>query len=180
MTKETLNKIVHTILFNIFWGSIIYVQVSSFAYKPALLAAAALSFVAIHFCFFASDFIKEICFLVVGFSTGFLVEIILSNTGVYHYGIVDTPGLGWPPPWMAAMWLMFPPLIVYTFSFLKDYPVAGSAFIAVSTFGTYYLFGKKMDLIFFNPPLWQGFVAFSLFWFVTLRFLVRVKIKLGI
>jgi hypothetical protein len=178
MTKETRNKIIHSILFNVFWGAVIYVQVSSLAYPTILLAASALCFVGIHFCFFAKDFVKELIFLAVGFSAGFVVEGILSNSGVYHYGIVDTPGLSWPPPWMAAMWLMFPPLITYTLGFLKDYPVAGSAFVAASTFGTYYLFGKKMDLIFFNPPLWQGFVAFFLFWFLLLRFLVRVQKKL--
>ena len=180
MKKETRNKIAHSVLFNIFWIGIISVQVSNFSYKPALLTACALSFVSIHFLFFATHFLKELLFIVIGFSLGMLIETTLVNTGVYHYGLVDSPGFTWPPPWMAALWLMFPPLITYTFSFLKDYPVLGCAFVSISTTGTYYLFGKKMDLIFFNPPLWQGFVAFALFWFVTLRLLVRLKIKLKI
>jgi len=180
MTKETRNKIIHTLLFNIFWVAIIYLQTSNISYQTEFLAATALSFVGIHLCFFASDFIKELIFLIIGFSTGFLVESVLSNSGVYYFGLIDTPGLSWPPPWMAALWLMFPSLIAYTLGFLKTYPVSGSAFIAVSTFGTYYFVGKRLDLIFFNPPLVQGFIAFSLFWFLTIRFLIRLKNKLKI
>jgi len=180
MTQDTLNKIIHSVLFNIFWGAVIYLQVSNLSNKPLLLASAALAFVAIHLFFFATHFMKELLFLIVGFCVGLAVETILSNAGVYQYGLVDTPGINLPPPWMAAMWLMFPPLITYTLGFLKNHPAVGSAFVATSTFFTYYLFGKRMDLIFFNEPLWQGFISFVIFWFLSLRFLLRVKSKLKI
>jgi len=180
MTNETRNKIIHSLLFNLCWGGIIYIQTSQLVYKPALLSATALIFVGVHFLFFASDFLKELIFLAVGFCIGLFVEAALSNSGVYHYGLVDTAGLSWPPPWIASMWLMFPPLITYTFGFLKSYPIVGSAFIAASTLSSYYFVGKKMDLIFFNKPLASGFVVFIIFWFLALRFLVRLKVKLKI
>lgn len=177
MTNPNLHKLIHSTLFHLFWGAIVAIEFFHLENKTLLLSLSAIAFVGFHFGFFVKNFIKELCFLVVGFCVGFSMEIILSNAGVYHYGLVSTPGFLWPPPWMAAMWMMFPPLLTYTFNFVDKYQIFGSLFLAVGTFGTYYFAGTKFDLIFFNPPLWQSFVVFSLLWYLSLRFLIRFKLK---
>jgi len=96
MTNETRNKIIHSILFNICWAGIIYIQTSNLMHKPVLLTVAALLFVGTHFVFFSTDFLKELIFLISGFCLGLSIETLLSNSGVYHYGLVDVAGLSWP------------------------------------------------------------------------------------
>lgn len=178
--NKSIQKILHSILFNAIWGLILYIELQNPEQKTFFLSAAALSFIGLHFAFFTKNFMKELVFLVLGFAIGFGFESSLSNSGIYQYGLVDLPQFGWPPPWMTALWLMFPPFFNFTLSFLKDYKIMGSFAVAASTLGTYYLVGSRFDLIFFGTPILQTFTVFVLAWYLMLRVLVWLKCKLAL
>lgn len=159
----------HSILFNIVWSMILFAEVLNLPYKVFILVALPLIFLILHLHYFTKNFVPEVIFIASSFVMGLSAEVTLSNLEIYHFGIIDLPDLNWPPPWTAALWMIFPVYLCTSLQVLNKLRILGAYLGALLSFITYYFVGERLDLIFFNPPLQQNAMVFILAWYLIIR-----------
>lgn len=172
MNSKTLQ---HSLLFNLFWAAILGAELYTFQYKTTLLCIIPLSFLLIHFRFFTTNFTKEFTFVVAAFFIGLFTETLLPNLEIYHFGLVDSPGFKYPPPWVTALWMIFPLYLVTALQILNKYKIFGAYVAAVLTLSSYAILGEKLDLVFFEAPMLQSYVLFILAWYLIIRGLFQLN-----
>ncbi len=175
MNSRTLK---HSLLFFSSVALLIISETVLFQYKLIPLITIPLVFLALHLCFFTTNFKKEFLFIVSSFALGFALEITMSFLDVYHFGIVDLRGFSWPAPWTASLWLILPAYLIRFAKPLNNYPVPAAYAGAIVSYFLYSVVGQKLDLVFFHRPKIQAALFFILAWYLLIRGLFRVHKKI--
>jgi hypothetical protein len=163
--------LISTLLFNIFWSVTLLTEIYKNDHSFSILLVSALAYSLLHLNFVAKDFSSEVYFMLGALFVGVCAETLMSNIGIYHFGLLESPGLEWPPAWIAALWLIFPVYLVNSVTIIKRMPITGAYLGAMLTFGTYYLLGDRLDLIFFHKPFIKTSLFFIATWYLLIRFL---------
>ena len=98
---------------------------------------------------------------------GLMFDSILSNYGLYFYGLIDFPYFTPPPSWSAVLWLIVP-LQFYKMNLkFKFLPAALLHVLGI-------VFFERLDLMFIEQPYEYNLVSTLIMWIILYRVIFKI------
>ncbi len=174
-----LKTLQHSFLFLTSFALILLSEIYHLNSKFLILTTTPLFFLILHLKYFSKNFLKEIIFIALSFSMAFTCELFTSNINIYHFGLIDLPQYTWPPPWVAALWMILPAFLCTSLNIPNGTSnIVKAYFKAFLLYLIYKFGGKYFELIFFHDPNIQSALLFILVWSLLIRILFKLHYKI--
>jgi hypothetical protein len=119
----------------------------------------------------------ELALALVCAGLGFLLELVMVNTGVAQYA-APAPVAWLPPGWIVAMWVLFATALNVSLSWLHGRAILAALLGAFAAPMSYYA-GARMGGMTLALPLWGSFLVIAALWAVAMPVLVSVAARIA-